>query len=182
MLHAVTDRQAVRGAQRKLAEEFSNGARRLRRPVSFRPATVTVDVYWHADLGIWGSLNPAPIRNKKKGRFWNLFGTQDPTNSTARLHIRCEVNPAHQGISSYVAGLFACDERGHRFLVHNGRIGGGKRGVGRELFWKHWRGAYERIEGMNAKWAVVAELESPHAACQIAWFVKEVERIRTLVT
>lgn len=71
--------------------------------------------------------------NEAQGRFWCCFGIDDPRKA-ASLDIAVEINPRHKGTDLVVGGAFAKDERGEIHLCHNGKIGGGRRGVGKSAF------------------------------------------------
>jgi hypothetical protein len=134
-------------------------------------------VLWAADLGIWYA--PAVISGS---RYWNAFGTKDPQGSS--VPITCEVNLPLHGIDRRIGGAAASDEQGRTILVHRGRIGGGREGIGAELFWSHYEGKRLTVwDGdRDTDVAAVAELGSPRFVRQIQFFVHEVERIKTLVS
>jgi hypothetical protein len=182
-MHVLTDRQEIQAAEELLRAQFKERAeRRASVQVGYQGGSVKADVYWHGPLGIWGSINAAPLGGSNgKDRFWNAFGTEDPGEKSS-LSIVCEVNPSHEGASFRVGGLFARGHDGKTYLLHSGRIGGGRAGVGQKLFWEHW--PYRKTSVVCGKsaadCAVVAELESPQAMFEIARFVKEVQRIKSL--
>ncbi|MBU7435847.1 hypothetical protein KRI00_01030 [Paraburkholderia fungorum] len=62
----------------------------------------------------------------------NWFGTfKEDTD----LQISVEINVAYQGRNDQVAGFFARDnDTGVIYLVHSGRVGGGKKGVSKSAF------------------------------------------------
>lgn len=84
-----------------------------------------------------------PVRlhkGQKTPRFWNAFGLYHP-RSTQNLLITVEVNIPLQTNSKRVAGFFARDdETGMLYVLHDGSIGGGRPGIGREAFLQ-WSGA-----------------------------------------
>lgn len=61
-------------------------------------------------------------------------------------------------------------------MLHRGRIGGGKSGIGRKLFEAHFKGDWAIVEGNSL--AVVGELERSDFPKRVADFVREVLRIR----
>jgi hypothetical protein len=96
--------------------------------------------------------------------------------------ICCEINFPLSGIDRRVSGALAEDQRGRLFLVHRGQIGGGRKGIGAELFWKHFDGQPSIVVDGDRETEVVVlgSIESPRLLRQIQFFVWEVERIKAL--
>lgn len=170
----------LEAAEARLRATFAAGGERVSKSLGYQGGQAEdVPIYWHADLGIWGCIDDLP--GEESNRFWNAFGTQDPRSSSG-LSIVCEVNPARDGVTARVAGAFGrTSEDGHLVLLHRGRIGGGRAGVGRELFWRHTTLPTVANEDDPAeRFVLVADLDAPKVAAQIAEFVREVERIKSL--
>lgn len=73
-----------------------------------------------------------------KGRYLNWFGKFDEDVNS--LSIALEVNTYFEGLDRRVAGFFARDMTTDRlYLMHNGGIGGGRKGQSKSTFLK-WRG------------------------------------------
>lgn len=69
-----------------------------------------------------------PIR-----RHWNSFGVFQRGASAQTITV--EINIPVDGNRPMVAGFFATDPRvGATFLMHNGAVGGGRKGIGQEAF------------------------------------------------
>lgn len=181
MLRVITDRHELYDAERMLREGFGGGASFIEKTqIGFQGGSVTAAVHWHPRLVVWGSLNDYPPNEKNPGRYWNAFGTQDPNRYT-NLSITCEVNPPHEGINRRVAGVFARDDTtGQVVVLHRGRIGGGRKGISRQLFWRRWSGEVENVWDGRAlvRCAVVADLGAPGVADQVAKFVRQVSQIK----
>jgi hypothetical protein len=65
-------------------------------------------------------------------RHWNSFGVY---NSSGPLQIALEINIPVDRIDGRVSGFVAVDaESAHRFVLHDGGVGGGFKGVGRDAF------------------------------------------------
>ena len=68
-----------------------------------------------------------------RNRFWNAFGLNPDEN--AQNDIVVEINTPFDGINFRIgAGMFAFDEEDSLWLLHSGRIGGGRPGIGKEAF------------------------------------------------
>ena len=73
-----------------------------------------------------------PDANATTPRYWNAFGVFQSGASAQEITV--EINIAVDGKSARVAGFFAKDEVGNIYLMHTGRVGGGRKGIGRSAF------------------------------------------------
>lgn len=143
--------------------------------VGYQGASQELYAHWSGGLDIWW------IAEDSGNRFWNAFGTGEPKWNTSHSHsIICEINPPYEGIDRHIAGVFAKDPEGKLHLLHRGRLGGGKPGIGKTLFINMFTGTWEEVEDGTefTKLALVASFENPRFAEQIADFVHEVARIK----
>jgi hypothetical protein len=188
MLRSIIEEDEISLAQRALDNGFRRPANLSRTAnVGFQGGAVEVLVHWHNKFGIWGSFNSEPpgrvIASARK-RYWNAFGTQDPSESASSLSIACEINPPHEGIYRRVAGVFAKDtDTGRAVLLHRGNIGGGRPGVGRKAFWQRWDGhAVDVFEDDTlTRCVLVACLDDEDLPDQIAKFVHQIAQIKTAI-
>jgi hypothetical protein len=137
-------------------------------------ASVRAKVSWSERLGIWFFS-----RKVADHRYWHAFGVGRPEGG-AHIPITCEINFPLCGIDRRTGGAFAEDGSGRVFVVHRGKLGGGRKGVGKELFENHYRGAWETMDdgGEETPIAVIGVLNSPRFARQIAQFVRKIARIK----
>jgi hypothetical protein len=91
-----------------------------------RNVTVSTDGrYWFRSADFKGRRVVTPRRINWFGRLRESKG----------VGITVEVNISYRGVSGRAAGFFARNTRtGGVYLVHSGRVGGGKKGVGRNAF------------------------------------------------
>lgn len=134
-------------------------------------------VSYSKELGLW--LLP----KTKRTRYWNSFGIGEPPEGSS-VSIVAEINFPLSGVNRQIAAAFVKDETGNVFVVHNGRIGGGKRGVGKSLFLNNYRGARVVVNygKKEITVALISDMDSPHFARQISQFVYEVDRIKKTVS
>ena len=175
-LELLVDANEIRSAQEGLADAVRSAATTsVEQLVGFRGGNESVTVHWIAPLRIWA------FTRELDTRFWNGFGTERPRPGSP-LPITVEINPPIKGIERKVGGAFARDpESGDVFLLHRGRIGGGQRGVGSEMFWRRFRGGIlmrEPDREQPARAAVVGRIGAPQFARDVAAFVHEVRRIK----
>jgi len=177
MAYRVLERAAeIRRVRKEIVAAFrKHGAKPVRANLGFRGENLDVRVLWMEDLGIW--LAPSVISGS---RYWNAFGTKSPHGGS--VPITCEVNLPLQGIDRRIGGIAVADEQGRTILAHRGRIGGGREGIGAELFWSHYEGKRLTVWDGDRETdvAAVAEIGSPRLVRQIQFFVREVERIKAL--
>ena len=124
-------------------------------------------VYWHEDLGTWGHFGRS-IRTDGTGRVWNAFG-QLPINF--RSHIVVEINTPLAGQDLDLQGVFARDQAGRRWLLHQGRMSiSGKRITQLDFRAKSGlRPVRVRFrDGSSRLFHPVADIEQPARAVQIA--------------
>ena len=175
MLKVVEDESAVRRHQRQfirvlrpLAEET------IPVKLGHPGASVRARVSWSGRLGIW-------FLSRKIGalRYWHAFGIGRPEGG-ANIPITCEINFPLCGIDRRTGGAFAEDPAGQVFVVHRGKLGGGRKGIGKSLFENHYRGVWRVMDdgGTATPVALVGALHSPRFARQVAQFVRKIEWIK----
>jgi len=137
-------------------------------------ASTHAKVAWSERLGIWF------FSKKISGhRYWNAFGVGRPERGS-HISITCEINFPLCGIDRRTGGAFAEDSAGQIFVVHRGKLGGGRKGVGKGLFESRYRGVWEVMNDGNEETsvAIIGVLNSPRFARQIAQFVRKIDRIK----
>lgn len=176
-LRIIADADIMKEARNQMISAFRrDGAERVSTVIGYPGGNQSSKVYWAEDLGIWLACEVI-----EKSRYWNAFGTWNPKQNKT-VPICCEINFPLSGIDRRIGGAVAEDERGRLFLVHRGHIGGGRKGIGAELFWKHFDGKPSIVvDGdRETELVVVGSIESPRLLRQIQFFVREVERIKKL--
>jgi hypothetical protein len=178
MLKVVENEPAVRRYQKRFVRSFKPLISEVIPVELGHPgATDRAKVGWSESLGIW-------IFSRKIAdhRYWNAFGIGRPEGG-ARIPITCEINFPLCGIDRRTGGAFAEDGAGRVFVVHRGKLGGGRKGVGKGLFENHYRGVWEVMDdgGEETPVALIGVLNSPRFARQIAQFVAKIPRIKESV-
>lgn len=122
---------------------------------------------------LWYAYSP-PRGSDKTPRHWNSFGIWQPGKPHA---IVVEINIPSEGRPNGAAGFFARDlETGALFLLHDGSVGGGRAGIGKDAFLA-WMG--EALVAATAgdqgrAGILVAEVGAPGLSAQITRFVDKV--------
>lgn len=183
MIRILTDRDRINAAQTVLEEQLKSGAEASDRVwLGYQGGAENVEAHWLPQLGIWSAF-----RIEGDNRYWNAFGLGDPFEVTGTtVDIVVEINPPLEGIDRRIAGAFGCDADENLYLLHRGKIGGGREGVGKENFLDFYQreGALRTIKDgdRETKVIVVACLGEPQAAAQVAGFVESVAKFKRLVT
>jgi len=179
MLTVITDEAAIRRCQRQFVRSFKPFTSetipvRLGHPGASEQAKVV----WSESLGIW-----LFSRKIEESRYWNGFGIGHPETGSA-IAITCEINFPLCGFDRRMGGAFAQDHAGRLFVVHRGKLGGGRKGIGKSLFENSYRGTWEVMDdgGEETPVAIIGILQSPRFARQIAEFVQKIARIKETAT
>ncbi len=177
-LKIITDEDTVQRCRKQFA-------RRLRSCVSEKipvklghiGASNASKILWSERLGIWMSFGDGKGR-----RFAHAFGTGKPLPGDV-LSATCEINFPAGGIDRRIGGAFARDRKGQIYVVHRGKIGGGRRGIGKSLFDAHYRGVWALMEDgeMETVVAVIGVLKSMRFPRQLAHFIHKIEQVKSLV-
>ena len=149
---------------------------KLKATLGFQGGRAEVPVFWIKGLGIWaGGM-------RVENRYWNAFGLDEPhpKNST----ITCEINFPFSGIARNIGGALAKDRKGKLYVVHRGKIGGGRTGIGKTLFDEHYPANPVDVEDGDriTPVTILGCVDSPQLPKRVATFVKEVHRIKSLVS
>lgn len=166
------------GVFEALRAALLNDGPQIKRTVGFRGGYVEKMITWHSRVGMWSLLDPDEARN----RFWCCFGVQNPKD-VENLNITVEINPRLEGTDLQVAGAFTKDARGVVHLCHNGKIGGGKPGIGKTAFFQHYRGEIEKMSYKGGLVDVVdlGPIDSHRLPERLAGFAREVGRIKRAI-
>jgi hypothetical protein len=179
MLKVVENEPAIRNCQRRFVKALKPLMEetipvRLGHPGASEKAKVG----WSARLGIWF------FSRKVTGtRYWNAFGVGRPEGGAA-IAITCEINFPLCGIDRRTGGAFAQDRSGQVFVIHRGKLGGGRKGIGKSLFEESYRGVWELMDdgGETTPVAVIGQLDSPRLARQTAQFIRKIAWIKERAT
>jgi hypothetical protein len=100
------------------------------------------------------------------------------------MNIVCEINPPKASIDRRCAGLFVRDADGVIYVTHSGKIGGGRKGIGKSAFLSNYRGARETVgwpDGSDSEVIVIGRIDGARLAAQVADFIREVQRFKASV-
>jgi 5-methylcytosine-specific restriction enzyme A len=171
MLSHIYDAAQVSAAQAAFENRFRAAAATIATVnVGYQGGSVQLQVGWLPSVNIWSGSR------KLSNRYWNAFGIGQPHAHNSNSII-CEVNFALSGTNSRIQGVLAKDEHGTISVCHRGGIGGGKKGVGQNLFWQEFPGKWVSVSGDRV--ASIGAIEAPDFLDQVSNFVKFVQQIKS---
>lgn len=176
MLKVVEDEKLIARYARQLAKSFKPFMdEKVKVKLGHQGASFAARVSWSKRLGIWIFSQAT-----KDVRYWNAFGIGKP-QGTGHLPITAEINFPWAGIDRKTGAAFAKDAWNHIYVVHRGKIGGGKKGIGKSLFAENYRGIWAWMEDGDAltQVAVVGMLGSSRFAMQTTQFVGKIEKLKS---
>jgi len=176
MLKVVADQKAIKKYAGLFNKKFKPSvAATIKVKLGHQGASFPARVLWLQELGIWKFSQAV-----KEVRYWNAFGLDKP-GAASVLSIASEINFPWNQIDRKMGGAFAEDHWGNLFVIHRGKIGGGKKGIGKSLFEQNYRGVWSFMEDGDtiSQVAVIGNLQSERFALQTAQFVKKIEIMKT---
>jgi len=133
MLALISETKRRKAAQAEL-ERNLKGVLKLQgaRTIGFPGGNVELPLYSAGKGRLWvafgGLTDGAAVP-----RYWNAFGVYQPDQPAQSISV--EINIPINSNSGQIAGFFAEDrETGDIFLIHSGRVGGGRPGIGKSAF------------------------------------------------
>ncbi len=175
MLNVVEDEKLIARYARLFTKSFRPFVdEKIRVKLGHQGANFDAKVAWSKKLNLW--IYSQATRGV---RYWNVFGRGKPPAS-GHLAITAEINFPWKGIDRKTGAAFARDRQNRIYVIHRGKIGGGKKGVGKSLFEENYRGVWAWMEdgGSLSQVAVVGSLGSERFALQAAGFVEKIEKLK----
>ncbi len=182
MLILVESKAAKRDAQMLLEASVMAHLERLgTKNIGFPSGNVDETLYSNGDGQLWAAFSNAA--DAKIPRRWNAFGVYDFKRHAQVITV--EINIPTTSNAASVAGFFAHDPAaGATYLMHDGSVGGGKKGVGRSAFMT-WSGLdledVARTDGEERAGIIIGRVDDPDLAGRIWRFVKIVRDFKAAV-
>lgn len=113
-------------------------------------------------------------------RYWNAFGLTSDLSDKKSNNIVVEINIPTVGINRRVSGSFAVDERGRYYLLHRGRVGGGRKGIGKSAFLNWANRSLVEVESTDKKesYLVIGCLNSKSFLAELNSFIRDVSNFK----
>jgi 5-methylcytosine-specific restriction protein A len=126
-----SDIAAARKLLRKLVA--SNASKPTLMMLGHQGNTWQGKVYYLKDLDMW------TVFNDGENDLWNTYGLGDPSDGRSRNMI-CHLSVPIEGVNRRVGAVYAKTRAGDIAVLHRGKIGGGREGVGKSSFFEHYDG------------------------------------------
>ncbi len=178
MLKVVDSERLIARYARHFAQSFRAFTdEKVKVKLGHQGASFGAKVLWSKRLRIWSFCQTV-----SGARYGNAFGTNRPAPGRD-LPITAEINFPWSGIDRKTGGAFATDAWGRVFAVHRGKIGGGKKGIGKSLFEETYRGLWTWMEDGDtlARVAVIGALQNPRFAMQTSLFIRKIGCLKSAV-
>jgi hypothetical protein len=167
-------------AQRALESRLERSwRRREQRVVVWRPDSRQITI--HHNGRYWFGSVP-PNKDDLTPRYWNPLGEY---HASGNLQISVELNVPTASNSKRVSGFFAKDSQtGIVYLIHDGGVGGGRKGVGQKAFlaWSDSEPVpVADADGDVRLGIIVAPIDAKDTASDIARFVERTIEFKAAV-
>ena len=167
MLQIIDDAETLAAAQSLFKEKIIAALpQTIRCTVAGIGGGFETEVHYSPELDLWYAQQ---IQEKK---CWNGFGIGAPVVGKKAA----EINFPADGINRALSGAFARDEDGRIFVLHRGKIRGGK-----ALFFRYYYGKVASADdgGKTDDFALIAALDAADFADKLAAFVRQILAIKT---
>ena len=179
----ITNKAEIKKLHKKLISQLSIfTTRKIDALTGHKGNSITTEVCYSKELNIWWDMSLDGLVEGKSGkRYWNAFGIDEPIPNKLS-NIVCEINYPEEGINKRVAANWV-KEGNDYLLVHSGKIGGGRIGIGKNGFIQNYNGVFLEVDNSDLpnEITVIGNLNDPNLAFQIKSFVEEVARIKQLL-
>jgi hypothetical protein len=180
-LSPITNRKEGKIAFNALRSCLIAGSKKFKRKLGWPGDHGEYDLYWHEGAGFWVVFGLQEL-----SRYWCAYGMMDP-NQHGSLDITCEINPPREGIDRHCAGIFLKDIRSGLYLAHSGRVGGGRKGIGKANFLEEYTGSGNRDEiewpdGVTAEVVVLGKIGGGSFVNNLAAYIRAAEQFKTNAT
>jgi hypothetical protein len=169
--------QAQRKLERTMRREFK---RKVAKGIGYPGGSRSnVHVFTDGNHWYWPSIADPKDSNPRRLNWFGLF------KESTGLGITVEINTPYEGRNDQVAGFFARDTKtGAVYLMHSGRVGGGRKGVGKTAFLT-WRGELPEDVVDNAgeirKGVVVMPVDGVAASRSAIRYIDAIARFKKAV-
>ena len=180
-MQPLTDEAEIAQAFSTMEKTITEGGEPVACNVGYQGGSETVTLIWHDEINIWALLQSKRIDN----RYWCAFGRDNPHHQSL-VPITCEINPPRFGINRRCAGLFLRDINGIIYLAHSGKIGGGRKGIGKTSFLKSYnQEAMVRVtfpNGVEDDYIIIGRVNHRSLLVKLTEFIQNVATFKESAT
>jgi hypothetical protein len=176
MLMLIESTSEKQKAEQKLRHIFESALRSQGKlAIGWPGGKMTKPVFSNGTGKLWYSFALIP---KEYGvrRYWNAFGIFDPDRGNQIISVELNIPTNTNG--QQIAGFFAKDTKTNRvYLMHSGRIGGGRSGIGKDSFlaWSRQKlASVADVNGGERFGIVIGQLKKNVIVAKVNYFVRQV--------
>lgn len=176
MIKIVTDGQLITKYQKQFVQQLKSFCtKKISCDIGFQGDSFKRTVYYSTKLNFWFTAY------ENVNRYWNAFGIGEPTQGK-NVSITVEINFPYEGINRNIGAALGHNNKGEILVLHRGKIGGGRLGIGKQLFFDNFRGDFScaNDDGIETEFCLISSINSKLFSEQISNFVHEVFRIKNL--
>jgi hypothetical protein len=176
-LRPIIDVNEIRKAYSMFEKNMISGTKKITTQIGWQGGGTEADLFWNENLKIWSHFSPDEAEN----RYWCIFGVDSP-EIVKMPNIICEINMPYEGAGRRTAATFAEDDNKQIYLIHTGRIGGGRKGIGMKAFLSE----YQPNQKVNIAWndghwttcIQLGALDDPIFSKNVAEFIHAVAKFK----
>lgn len=176
MIKIVTDKKLILKYQRLFVEQLNSACtEEINCILGYQGGSEEWPVNYSDIFNFWF------IEGKHNNRFENAFGFGRPQEGRS-TSITVKINIPFEGIGRNIGGAFGREKNGEVLILHRGKIGGGRVGINRSLFFKNYKDKPITADddGIENDLFLIGALGSNSLPKQVGEFVAEVHRIKNL--
>ncbi len=183
MLALIGETGRKKAAQRVLERNLKSALKQQgAHTIGFPGGNVDLPIYSAGKSKLWVAFG-GPTEDAAVQRYWTPFGVYQPDRPAQSITV--EINIPTDSNDAQVAGFFAEDsETGDIFLMHSGRVGGGRPGIGKSAFLVWSKAKLVEVSKENGELRsgiAVGKLDDPDLAGRIWTFVRSVHSFKDQV-
>jgi len=186
MLHIITDEVEIRECQQELEILLEKNLNlEGEYTIGFPGGNWDTSVIYNKNIWFAGyeieedEDNPSP-------RFWNGFGLAKEFEKNKSNDITVEINIPTNGINRRVSGFFAKNNKTDEILLmHRGKIGGGRKGIGKNAFLGWYEPVIQQVhsgDGKTEEALIITSLKSKLFIGGLTSFIEKVSQFKVLAT
>lgn len=184
MLTLLTGTARKRTAQRALEKNIKSALKgRGMLNIGHAGGNFDDEVYSNGPGTLWAAVGKT-FDEDAINRYWNGFGVFTPDRR--RQDITVEINIPVSSNSALVAGFFGEDiNTGDIFLMHTGKVAGGRPGIGKSAFLVHSKATLVDVAvsgGGFRRGVIIGKVDAPDLPSRIWRYVQQVRRFKTEAT
>ena len=176
MVEIVTEYRLISRCQKKLIKHLKKTCKeKINCMIGFRGESMQTNAYYSTDYNFWFTSV------KGESLYKNTFGYGKPSKGKNNS-ITVEINIPFKNIDRRIGGAFGYDLQGEVMLLHRGRIGGGRKGIGKRLFFEKYSDETILADdgGVITEFCLIGSFSSEFLPMNIGHFITQVYEIKNL--